>query len=123
MEDMWNEVNSLISDQRWHINTLNVKVKHIVLVSGMRGGAANPQTIANEQRRVVLHLSKCRRDLWVLWREREQGLGGGKPAKAFPCAKQGAVKYSFLSQKLLWDTIKGMVRRGQTLDGAIDNIY
>ncbi len=43
--DMRNKVNSLFSDQRRHINTLNANVKHIALVPGLLGGAAErPRT-------------------------------------------------------------------------------
>ena len=87
--DMRNEVNSLFCDQRRHISTLNANMKRLALVPGVRGGAAAERPItANEERRVCL--SKCPRDLWVLWREWEQGLGDVKPAKAFTHAERGA---------------------------------
>jgi hypothetical protein len=116
---MQNKVISLFSDQCWHIMTLNTNVKCILLVPGMHGGAAIPQTTAH----MVLHLSTCPKDLWVLWKEWERGLGGGKPAKAYTSAERGANEFSFLHHKVFWDPIKGMVRRGQTLDVAINNIY
>ncbi len=121
--DMRKEVNSLFCDQRRHINTLNTNVKRIALVPGVRGGAAaeRPRRTANEQRRV--RLSKCQRDLWVLWREWEQGLGDGKPAKAFTLAKWGANKFSFSRRKVFWDTVEEMVKRGNTSDNSIDKLY
>jgi hypothetical protein len=119
--DMRNEVNSLFSDQRRHINTLNANVKRIALVPGLRGGAAERARTANEDRRVAL--SKCPRDLWVLWREWEQGLGEGKPAKAFTHAERGANKFSFSRRKVFWDMVEDMVKRGNTSDVAIDRIY
>ena len=51
------------------------------------------------------------------------GTGGGKPAKAFTHAERGANKFSFSRRKVFWDTVDGMVRRGQLSDVAIDNIY
>ncbi len=75
--DMWNKVNSLFSDQQQHINTLHINMKRIALIPDVHGVAAEPPTTANEQRRAVPHLSKFSRDLWVLWREWEQVLGGG----------------------------------------------
>ncbi len=119
--DMQNKVNSLFCDQRRHINTLNANVKRIALVPGLRGGAAKWPRTANEDRRVAL--LKCPRDLWVLWREWEQGLGEGKPAKAFTHAEQGANKFSFSRRKVFWDIVEDMVKRGNTLDVAIDQIY
>jgi hypothetical protein len=119
--DMRNEENSLFSDQQRHINTLNANVKRIALVPGLRGGAAKRPRTANEDRRVAL--STCPRDLWVLWREWEQGLGEGKMAKAFTHAERGANKFSFSRQKVFWDMVEDMVKRGNTLDIAIDRIY
>ena len=119
--DMRIEVNSLFCDQRRYINTLNANVKGIALVPGLCGGAAEWRLTANEDRRVAL--SKCPRDLWVLWREWEQGLGEGKPAKAFTHAERGANKFSFSRRKVFWDMVEDMVKRGNTSDVAIDRIY
>jgi len=120
--DMRNEVHSLFCDQRRHISTLNANVKRIALVPGVRGGAAAERPItANEERRVCL--SKCPRDLWVLWSEWEQGLGGVKPAKAFTHAERGANKFSFSRRKVFWDTVEDLVKRGNTSDVSIDKIY
>ncbi len=77
----------------------------MALVPGVQGGAAIPPTTAH----TVIRLSKWPRDLWVLWKEWEQGLGGGKPEKAFTSAEQGANKFSFLHQKVFWNTVEGMV--------------
>jgi len=120
--DMRNEVNSLFCDQRRHINTLNANVKRIALVPGVRGGAvAERPRIGIEARRV--RLSKCPRDLWVLWREWEQGLGDGKPAKEFSQHERGANKFSFSRRKVFWDTVEELVKRGNTSDVSIDKIY
>ncbi len=88
---MQNKVISLISNQNQHFNTLNANVKHIVLAPGVCGVAV-PRTSAPTE----IRLSKCLRDLWVLWKEWSQEPGGGKPAKACTCAKQGKNKFSFL---------------------------
>jgi len=89
----------------------------------VRGGGAaeRPRRTANEERRV--RLSKCPRDLWVLWREWEQGLGDGKPAKAFSQHERGANKFSFSRRKVFWDTVEELVKRGNTSDVSIDKIY
>ncbi len=116
---MWNKVISLISDQHQHINTLKGNVKHKTLVPGMNGGAAVPLTTTH----MVVRLLKLLRGLWLLWKEWEQGLGRGKPAKAYTSAKGGAKKVSFLHQKVFWDTVKSMIRRGQTADVVINNVY
>ena len=118
--DFRNEVMSLFCDQRRHINALSANVRRIALQPGIRGTVQQPVT---NGRIVPVRLSKCPRDLWVLWKEWEQGLGGGKPAKAFTHAERGANKFSFSRRKVFWDTVDGMVRRGQLSDVAIDNIY
>ncbi len=51
------------------------------------------------------------------------GTGGGKPAKAFTQTERGANKFSFSRRRVFWDLAEGMVRRGQSSDVAIDNIY
>ena len=51
------------------------------------------------------------------------GTGGGKPAKAFTQTERGANKFSFSRRRVFWDLVEGMVRRGQSSDVAIDNIY
>jgi hypothetical protein len=117
--DTRNKVISSISDQCKYINTLNVNVKCIALAPGVHGHAAILPTTAH----MVLRLSKCPRDLWVLWKDWDQGLGGENSAKAFTPAKRGANKFSFSRQKVFWDTVKGMIRRGQTADMAINNVY
>jgi hypothetical protein len=123
--DFRNEVMSLFCDQRRHINALSATVRRIALQPGIRGTVqrGTVQQPVTNGRIVPVCLSKCPRDLWVLWKEWEQGLGGGKPAKAFTHAERGANKFSFSRRKVFWDTVDGMVRRGQLLDVAIDNIY
>ena len=120
--DFRDEVNSQFCDQRRHINTLSANVRRIGLQPGVRGTVAQPASSANE-RNVPVRLSKCPRDLWVLWKEWEQGLGGGKPAKAFTQTERGANKFSFSRRRVFWDLVEGMLRRGQSSDVAIDNIY
>jgi hypothetical protein len=38
-------------------------------------------------------------------------------------AKRGVNKFTFLPQKVFWDTVEGMIRRGQTADVAINKVY
>ncbi len=119
--DVRNKVISSISDQRKHINMLNANIKGIALAPGVHGRAAKPPTTAQGQG--VLHLSKCPGDLWVLRKEWDQGLGGEKPARTYTPAKWGANKFTFSRRKVFWDTVEGMIRRGQTADVAINKVY
>ena len=118
--DFRNEVMSLFCDQRRHINALSANVRRIALQPGIRGTVQQPVT---NGRIVPVRLSKCPRDLWVLWKEWEQGLGGGNPAKAFTHAERGANKFSFSRRKVFWDTVEELVKRGNTSDVSIDKIY
>ena len=115
--DMRNEVNSLFFSLKRHISTVNTNVRRIALVPAARG-SSEPTTQAPRVR-----LSKCPRDLFVLWREWEQGISGAKPAKQFTNTERGANKFTFLRRRVFWDCVEEMVRRGQTSDVAIDSIY
>jgi hypothetical protein len=59
----------------------------------------------------------------VLWKEWDQGLGGETPAKAYTPAERGANKFTFSHRKVIWDTVEGMIRRGQMADVAINKVY
>jgi hypothetical protein len=76
--DMRNQMNSLFADQRRHISTVNANVRRI---GAFRGGGTGVLTAAVEPRvrPVAPRLSKCRRDLFILWREWEQAIAGEKP--------------------------------------------
>jgi hypothetical protein len=128
MGDMRSEITSLFSDQRRHINTLSANVRRIALVPavrGARGGTSGEQnnitSAPPDPRRVSL--AKSPRDLWVLWKEWEEGLGGCKPAKHYTHVERGANKFTFSRRRVFWDAVEEMVKRGQTSDVAIDKIY
>ena len=68
-------------------------------------------------------LSRCPRNLYVLWQEYEFGLGGRKPARQFTSAERGRVKFKYSRRKIIWGAIDRMVRGGATAQVAIDRIY
>ena len=68
-------------------------------------------------------LSKCPRNLYVLWQEYEFGLGGRKPAREFTPAERGRVKFKYSRRKIIWGAINRMVLGGNTAQAAIDKIY
>jgi len=73
--DFWNEVSLLFCNQRRQINALNANVRRIALQPFVRDGEQQPAN--RRERNVPIRLSKCPRDLWVLWKEWDQGVGGG----------------------------------------------
>jgi len=72
---------------------------------------------------LVATLSKCPRDLYVLWTEYEVGLAGRKPARLFTAHERGKVKFKYSRRKVVWDAIDRMIRSGSTSDIAVDSIY
>ena len=68
-------------------------------------------------------LSKCPRNLYVLWQEYQFGLGGRKPARQFTAVERGRVKFKYSRRKIIWGAIDRMVRGGATAQVAIDRIY
>jgi hypothetical protein len=68
-------------------------------------------------------LSKCPKNLHVLWAEYESGIGGNKPARLFAQADRGKVKYKYCQRKIVWDAIENMRTRGVSAAAAIERIY
>ena len=68
-------------------------------------------------------LSKNPRDLYILWKEYEEGLGGRKAAKHFTASERGRVKAIYHRRRVVWDAIATMVRAGHTATVAVDRIY
>lgn len=93
-------------------------------VSGTSGGGVqNPTVVAEEDRGPTAALSKTPRDLYILWREYEEGLRGRKAAKYFTACERGRCKATYYRRKVVWDTIATLVRAGQTSNVAVDLIY
>lgn len=68
-------------------------------------------------------LSKNPRDLYVLWREFDKGLGGRKAARLFTARERGQVKATYYRRKVVWEAIATLIRAGRTAFVAIDLIY
>jgi hypothetical protein len=62
-------------------------------------------------------------NLFDLWQEYIEGIGGKKPARHFSFSERGCVKHPFHIRKMLWDMISGLTRQGYTANSAIDLIY
>lgn len=69
-------------------------------------------------------LSRCPRDLWMLWEEYEHGLEGRKAAKDFNYAERGKVASTYSKRNHVWKLIRRLVNeRGVHYSVAIDSIY
>jgi hypothetical protein len=69
-------------------------------------------------------LSKCPRDLWMLWDKYEHGLEGRKAAKDFNNTERGKVSSTYSKRNHVWQLIRRLVnQRGVHYSVAIDSIY
>jgi Transcriptional activator of glycolytic enzymes len=68
-------------------------------------------------------LSKCPKNLYVLWEEYQKGLDGRKPAKRFSLRERGKVRYKYTRRKVVWDRIRRMKKQGFTAKTAIQELY
>jgi len=87
-------------------------------------GEAENQSHINQQLRPDATLSKCPRDLYLLWQEYEHGLDGRHAAKTFSEAEKGRVTSSYSKRNKVWKTIQRLINsRGVHHNIAIDTIY
>jgi hypothetical protein len=68
-------------------------------------------------------LSPAPKDLYQLWNEFLNGIGGRKPAKNFTSHERGRVKHVYGLRNSGWQVILDLVRSGHTAEVAIDRIY
>lgn len=69
------------------------------------------------------NLTKKPKDLYVLWREYEFGVGGGKPAKFLTAVEQGGDKTNYSWRKVFWDMVVSLIVCGHVSDVAVDMMY
>ena len=82
------------------------------------------ETLAEESREKAASLSKCPKNLHVLWQEFELGLGGRKPAKNFTAQERGGRnKHTYFRRNVFWKRVAEMVRGGIDSKVACDKIY
>jgi Transcriptional activator of glycolytic enzymes len=68
-------------------------------------------------------LSKCPKNLYLLWEEYEFGLHGRKPAKRFTTRERGQDRFKYNRRKIVWDQISKMIRQGHSYLTAINVLY
>lgn len=124
---------------RRQYQTLNANLRRLAIVPGQRQlQAANAGNQAAAQpgnangadapagpiaAGIVATLSPNPRDLYILWAEFQNGIGGRKAARLFTSAERGRVKHRYTRRKVVWETIARLVRGGMQADVAIDRIY
>ena len=68
-------------------------------------------------------LSKCPKDLNILWKEFQCGIGGRAPAKSFTPVQRGRVKAKYYQRNLVWKLISRLTNKGETAETACARIY
>jgi hypothetical protein len=89
---------------------------------GEDGGASHNPAVMNSISAGAT-LSPLPLNLFDLWQEYIEGIGGRKPASFFSFSERDCVKQTFHHRKILWDMISGLTRQGFTANSAIDAIY
>jgi len=68
-------------------------------------------------------LSPNPKNLYTLWDEYINGIGGRKPASEFTREERGKVKHKYCRRKIVWDRIVLLINAGLTSQVACDRIY
>ena len=130
---MENRIHDLQSNQGGHhgelvkrLDKIERNMRRMSAMPARRVGASTGGGVggANETEAVrPPNLSKCPKNLFVLWAEFESGVGGNKPARLFTASERGKVKFMYCRRNIVWDAIDNLVKRGLSSDVAIDRIY
>ncbi len=122
MEDLRNEISANFIESRCFVQQVDANVKRIALVpaSSQRrvDDAQHNEEGGNIRQRQML--LKQPRDLYVLWREFDVGLDGGKAARDFTCRERGMNQYAYSQRKFFWDAVAGLLQMGYTAHLAVD---
>ena len=117
IEDLKNELSSILADHKRYMVNMNTNVRRI---------AAQPVVRAlvppSSEKTIMSKLTKSPSDLFVLWREYEQGLDGGKAAKDYTAVERGRNKHIYSRMRVFWDAVVKLMARRYTADSAIDRI-
>ena len=118
VEDLKNELSSILADHKRYMVNMNTNMRRIATQPVVR--ALVPPS--SEKRTIMSKLTKSPSDLFVLWREYEQGLDGGKAAKDYTAVERGRNKHTYSRRRVFWDAVVKLMARGYTADSAIDRI-
>jgi hypothetical protein len=117
VEDLKNELSSILADHKRYMVNMNTNVRRIATQPVVR--AVVPPI---SEKTIMSKLTKSPSDLFVLWREYEQGLDGGKAAKDYTAVERGRNKHTYSRRRVFWDAVVKLMARGYTSDSAIDRI-
>ena len=118
VEDLKNELSSILADHKRYMVNMNTNMRRIATQPVVR--ALVPPS--SEKRTIMSKLTKSPSDLFVLWREYEQGLDGGKAAKDYTAVERGRNKHTYSHRRVFWDAVVKLMARGYTADSAINRI-
>ena len=104
------------------IGAVEASVKRIAM-QPVVSRANVPISTSTSVKRPLIRLSRCPKNLYILWQEFEFGLEGKKPARDFTAEERGVNKFAYSRRKVFWDLVEQLTRRGYTSDAAIDRIY
>ena len=68
-------------------------------------------------------LSSKPANLYILWAEWHQGVGGLKPVRLFTAEERGHSRFKFNRRKIVWDAVQALVLSGDSHQVAIDKLY
>jgi hypothetical protein len=117
--DAKSDLVSILSEHRRYMVTMNSSIRRIATQPFARAVASPSSTTPSRKQ---AKLSKAPRDLFVLWKEYEQGLDGRKPAKDFTENERGQDRYNYYRRHIFWEQVEKLIGRGNTADCAIDQI-
>ena len=109
LEDLRQQMILSLADHKCYMQSMNSNIHHIAIQL-----VAHPPAhvvLNGDGRHKVAKLSKCPKNLHLLWREYEFGLDGQKAAKNFTPEERGKNKFSYSRRKVFWDAINVVVAK------------
>jgi hypothetical protein len=122
VEDMKNEMISILAEHRQYMVTINSNVRRIATQPVVRSVPSSSSRAGTTASTKPAQLSRAPKSLYLLWDEYEKGLENHKAAKDFTQHERGAVKYNYYRRNVFWEAVEQLVRRGHTSRVAIDMI-
>ena len=116
VEDLKNELSSILADHKRYMVNMNTNVRRIATQPVVRA------VVPTSEKTIMSKLTKSPSDLFVLWREYDQGLDGGKAAKDYTAVERGRNKHTYSRRRVFWDAVVKLMARGYMADSAIDRI-
>ena len=109
--------------KKLHGNILRIASQPAKKIKILQATADDGDDRSSELPPLPFTLSKNPEDLYILWKEYVEGIGGRKPARLFTLTKRGRVKSLYHRRKVVWDSISLQINAGMTAHVAIDRIY